>query len=254
MIFILGGNGFVGSAFSRICQKQNLEHCIITRENYAKCIGRHCDVFINANGSSSKLLGNKDPKSDFDINVKSTHNTLMDFKFKKYVLISSCDVYPDCSSPAITSEDSSIDISKQSVYGFHKYLAEQCVQNASEQWLIMRLGGMVGIGLRKNAIFDILYGGKMWLDPESKLQFINTNDVAKITIDLLDKKIDNEIYNLCGDGLVKLQEVINRTGKHIQIMTNSPNVIYNVNISKIKKIASLPTSIETVNKFVDEMI
>jgi nucleoside-diphosphate-sugar epimerase len=254
MIFILGGNGFIGSAFSRICIKQNLEHHIITKENYAKYSDRSCDVFINANGSSSKLLGNKDPKADFDANVKSTRDTLVDFKFKKYVLISSCDVYPDCSSPATTSEDFNIDVSKQSVYGFHKYLAEQCVQNTSERWLIMRLGGMVGIGIKKNAIFDILYGDKIWLNPESKLQFINTDDVAQITIDLLEKKINNETYNLCGDGLVKLQDVINRVGKHIQIVANSPNVVYNVNVSKIKKIISLPKSIETVNKFVDEMI
>jgi len=128
MIFIIGGEGFVGSAFARFCQNKNKEFEIIDRENYDSFKGKKCDILINANGNSSKILATKDPLEDFEATVTSVRKSMDDFKCKKYILLSSCDVYPDCSSPNLTSEDSQIDISKQTSYGSHKYQAEHSVK------------------------------------------------------------------------------------------------------------------------------
>ena len=57
MIFLLGGNGFVGSGFVRAMETRGLAFRVITRANYAEFAGQECDLFINANGNSSKLLG-----------------------------------------------------------------------------------------------------------------------------------------------------------------------------------------------------
>jgi nucleoside-diphosphate-sugar epimerase len=251
MIFIIGGNGFVGSSFSQYCKNQNLEYQIITRENYSDFIGKSCNILINASGSSSKLLGNKDPVSDFDKNVKNTLKTINDFQFTTYILLSSCDVYPDCSSPHTTKEDSKIELSQQNTYGFHKYLAELCVIHYTKDWIILRLGGMVGKGLKKNPIFDIIHGGPLWLDPKSQLQFLNTYDVAQITFELIKKNISNEIYNICGDGLVLLKDII---AKHdvISISPESSVVKYDVDIEKIKHFTSIPKSEKTVMDFIEQ--
>jgi nucleoside-diphosphate-sugar epimerase len=149
LIFILGGQGFVGSAFVRFCQSNNKEFVMIDRQNYDFYKGKSCDVFVNANGNSSKILATNNPMEDFVATVQSTKNSLIDFKFNKYVFLSSCDVYPDCSSPDLTKEDSVIDVSKQSTYGFHKHLAEECVIHSVPNWLVIRMGGMVGQGLKK---------------------------------------------------------------------------------------------------------
>lgn len=250
LYFILGGKGFVGSAFVRFCQSTGIDHVIIDRQNYDTHVGKSCDVLINASGGSSKVLASKDPLNDFDASVRNTRKTLVDFKFKKYVMISSCDVYPDCSSPVTTKEDVEIDISKQSPYGFHKYLAEQCVRNASSDWLIVRLGGMVGPGLKKNPIFDILHGGPLWLDPKSQLQYMKTDDVAKITFMLLQKGFKKEIFNVCGKGLVQLEDVMK--DYKINVNPGSPLVKYDINIDKVSKLTDVPVSLDAVMNFIQE--
>lgn len=249
LIFILGGKGFVGSAFVRYCQSNKMEYSVIDRQNYESLKGKSCDVFINANGNSSKVLAQKKPLDDFDATVRSTKKSLLDFSFKKYVLLSSCDVYPDCSSPDTTKEDSVIDLARQSTYGFHKYMAEKCVQYSCPDWLIIRMGGMVGTGLKKNAIFDIVHGDTMWVDPQSELQFMNTDEVAKTVFSLIAKDIKNEIFNVCGDGLVKLQKIIDIVGA-AKVKEGSPRTKYNVNIEKIKNLIQMPDSMESVLNFV----
>ena len=42
MVFILGGRGFVGSAYARVCNAAGREFRVIDRENYASLTGRSC--------------------------------------------------------------------------------------------------------------------------------------------------------------------------------------------------------------------
>lgn len=251
MIFILGGKGFVGSAFTRYCQSNGIDYEIIDRNNYLSNRGRSCDVFINANGNSSKVLATKDPIKDFDATVRSVRSSLNDFQFKRYVLLSSCDVYANCSSPETTHEDSEIDVSRQSQYGFHKYLAEECVRHSAKDWLVIRMGGMVGTGLKKNPIFDIINGGPLWVDPASEIQYVNTDDVAKTVFGLIDRNLTKEIFNICGNGLVKLEKLLQNHA--VKVNPNSPMVKYDVNIEKIQKITKMPDSMETVTNFISSI-
>ena len=250
MIFILGGSGFVGSAFARVCQKRGWDHAVITRSNYATFVGRSCDVFVNANGNSRKNLAVKAPLEDFDASVRTVRASLSDFTFDAYVLLSSCDVYPDCSMPEATREESSIDVRRQSPYGFHKYLAELSVRHAATRWLVTRLGGFVGPGLWKNAIYDILAGGPLWLDPRSELQFLCTDDAAEIILGLVHAPVVNEIVNVCGKGTIELQEVIDAVGKHVRVEAGSPRVTYDVNTGKLEGLVTVPETRKTVLEFV----
>lgn len=246
MIFIIGGRGFVGSAYARWCDLSGAEYKIITRENYNDLIGAECDLLINANGNSSKILSVKEPMTDFDMSVRSVRKSLVDFKADCYVHLSSCDVYPDCSSPQTTREDAFIDISRQSPYGFHKYLAEQCVMHGHKNWLIFRMGGFIGPGMKKNAIFDILKGDTLWLDPASELQYINTDTAAGLVMEIVKQKTKNEIFNLCGDGLIKLEEVIQFVDSKVRVNPGSSKVRYQVSTDKIKGKAKLPSTRDMV--------
>ena len=248
MIFILGGKGFVGSAFTRFCEANNIEHLVINKENYNDFKHESCEIFINANGNSDKVLAKQKPYDDFQANVINTQKSLYDFKFKKYIYLSSNDVYSDCSSISLTKENLEIDVSKLSSYGFHKYLAEICVQHATSDWLILRLGGMVGIGLRKNPIFDIMSGGPLWVDPQSELQFLNTDKVAEIIFHLIDKNISNEIFNICGREPIRLEEII-KLAKPVKVNHERPMVKYNVNIEKIMNYVEIPLTINTIKDF-----
>ena len=250
MIFILGGRGLVGSGFARYCEKTGRPFQVIHRENYASCVGQSCDLLINANGNSSKILARRDPKQDFEASVSSVRASLEDFRYEHYVHVSSCDVYPDCSSPEATREELPLDAARQTPYGFHKLLAEQCVQHAAGDWLIMRCGGFIGPGLKKNAIYDILQGGPLFLDPNSELQFLHTGRAAEIVFRLIEQGISREIFNVCGKGLVRLQDVIDRSGKAVAVNPDSPAVRYEVSIEKVSALVDIPDTRAAVFDFV----
>jgi nucleoside-diphosphate-sugar epimerase len=252
MVFLIGGGGFVGSAFARSCEAAGRDCVVLTRDTYSRHIGEACDALINANGNSRKPLAREAPVREFDASVRTVRASLEDFRYNRYIHLSSCDVYPNCSSPAATDEDQVLNPAEQSTYGFHKYLAEQCVRNRAKDHLIFRLGGFVGPGLKKNAIFDIQQGGPLWLDPESELQFLHTDDCARIVLSLIDNGPRNEVLNLCGKGLVKLLDVMRWAGRDaVPVQPGSPQVRYDVNIEKISRLIPIPEAGETVRAFVE---
>jgi len=254
MIFILGGNGFVGSAYARVLAAQGREFTVITRDNYADLAGRACDVLINANGNSKKFLATQAPLDEFDASVRSVRASLVDFPCRTYVYLSTVDVYPDCSPATPTAETTPLDPATQSTYGFHKHLAEQCVRHSARAWLILRLGGFVGPGLWKNAIHDALQGGPLWLDPRSELQFLHTDQAAELALSLIDSACRGEVFNLCGRGVVSLAEVIEATGMTVPVRPGSPRARYEVDISKLVSRVDVPQTRPTVLQFVRERL
>lgn len=250
MIFVLGGKGFVGSAFARYCERKGRPYAVIDLEEYASYTGQACEVLINVNGNSHKPLAARAPMEDFDASVRSVRASLVDFRFKKYVHISSCDVYPDCSSPETTRESLAPDPSRQTPYGFHKLLAEQCVRHAAADWLIFRCGGFVGPGLRKNAICDILHGGPPFLDPGSELQYLHTDRAAEIAFRVLEAGASREVFNLCGRGTVRIGEVAELAPRPIPVKPGSPRVRYEISLEKISALVELPETRSSVLEFV----
>lgn len=252
MIFILGGNGFIGSAISRYCIATNIDYQVITRDNYESLKGQKCNVLINANGNSKKFLAKEQPLVEFDASVRSVRASLIDFKFDFYVHLSSCDVYPDCSSPESTREDGQIDAEKQSPYGFHKYLSELCVRNIANKWLVIRMGGFVGPNLVKNPIFDILQGGPLWLDPASELQFMHTDAFAQILFVLIEQKITNKVINVCGVGTVTLKDLISHVGHDVTVVEGSTKVRYEISTDLIQSMIQVPLTKTTVFDYLSQ--
>lgn len=244
----------MGSAFARLCEKRGIPHKIITRKNYGEFAGKSCDIFINANGNSKKFLSQKEPLADFDASIRTVCSSLHDFRYDKYVLCSSCDVYPDLSNPSNNSEATDIDITKLSRYGFHKYVAEQFVRYEASKFLIFRFGGFVGPGMTKNPIFDILNGGPLWLHPGSRLQYLHTDVAADRVWRLVENNVTNETVNLCGNGLIGLDEVMARLGLSVPVNEGSLKVVYEINIRKALGYFDIPESRQTVLEFVDEAV
>ncbi|WP_193176001.1 NAD-dependent epimerase/dehydratase family protein [Oricola nitratireducens] len=249
MIFLLGGNGFVGSGFARTLRERGLPFEIITRENYGDFVGKSCDLFINANGNSKKFLAKDDPKAEFRASVQSVRDTLADFKFGTYLFLSTSDIYPDCSSPELTREDAEIDVDRQSPYGFHKYLAELCVRHAAPDWLIVRQGGFVGPGLKKNAVYDILHGDKLFVHPESRFQFIHTDDSARLVLELLDKGVRNQVVNLTGRGTASAAEIMDLAGRKLPHPADALPVRYEISTQQAGELVKLPRTFDSVRDF-----
>jgi hypothetical protein len=109
---------------------------------------------------------------------------------------------------------------------------------------------MVGPGLKKNAVFDILNGGPLWLDPASELQYLHTDDVASILFRLLDLGVDGEVLNCCGRGVMRLVEIMELAGKNVCVKPGSPRVRYEVAVEKLERYMCVPETRVRVRVFV----
>lgn len=248
MFYIIGGNGFVGSAYARLFDAQGLKYQIITRDNAVEFKGTSCDLLINANGNSKKFMANRDPIWEFEASVNSVLYSLEDYKAERYVFLSTGDVYPQTHSPDVTLEDQILDVSKMSRYGLHKFMAEQLVRGVHANHLIIRMGGFVGPGLSKNAIYDMMTGGDLWLGLGSRLQFINTDDAANIVFGLAQNNdIKNETINLGAKGKASLQEVYVACGSQSVVKEDAKDVTYELSLDKLARLYGgvLPDSRET---------
>ena len=253
MILLPGGAGFVGSAFSRLLAARRIAHESISRDSYARAVGRAGTILINASTNSRKYLADEDWNADFEASVASVVRTLRDFTVDLYVLISSVDVYNVLDDPAQNGEDAVIDPLRLSTYGFHKYTAEACVRRHAPRWLIVRLAGMVGPGLKKNPVFDVLHGRPLSIHPDSRYQFMSTDAVADVVWRLIEAGVTNRVINVCGQGLISPKAISELAGKPLIVSPDaaaSPPRVVNINTSEAARFAALPDTAATIAEFV----
>jgi nucleoside-diphosphate-sugar epimerase len=132
-------------------------------------------------------------------------------------------------------------------------MAEQLVQHYADRWVIARLAGMVGPGLHKNPVYDILHGQPLRIHPESQYQFVSTEEAARMVWSVIERGIENEIFNVCGEGLISPAEIARLAGREMNLSLLNPTAqprIVNVNNEKIKRIGSLPPTHEAVAQYV----
>lgn len=252
VVFLIGGKGFVGSAYARLFQRLGHECHVITRDNWSEYVGRSCDVLINANGNSKKFMADRDPKWEFEASVSSVVASMADFHSHRYVLLSTGDVYPNQESPRVTQEDQAIEKRRLSRYGLHKLIAEELIQALHPRWLIMRMGGFVGPGLKKNAIYDILHGPTVWLQPDSELQFISTDSAAEVVWRLVQRGIEGEIVNLGGRGVVKIGALHEHARSLHPFSSEARHVRFELDLAKLERLAGhLPDAQSEVIEFLN---
>ena len=255
MIFLMGARGFVGSAFARFFEKRKVSYVAIHRETYESFAGRKCDILINAAGNSKKYLADQDPLADFNQSVLLSLRALHDFRPTFYVLLSSVDVYPVLADPAKNHEGIMFDPLQSSIYGFHKRMAEFLVQKHAASWLIVRLAGMVGRGLKKNPVYDVLHERPLYVHPDTQYQFMPTETVAHTVWRLIQNKITNDIFNVCGQGLISPRQIAALAKKPLNVSLLPadavPRIVW-VNTKKINKLMPMPQTSKTVTTYIEQ--
>jgi len=150
-------------------------------------------------------------------------------------------------------EASLIDLTKASNYGFHKLLAEQLVRHYARRWIILRLAGMVGPGLRKNPVYDILHSQPLWIHPESRYQFMATEEVARIAWSLAQKGHTEEVFNVCGEGLISLKQIAEQAKRELdtsRLGAEAKPRIVDVNMDKVRRLFEVPRTEEAIAGFI----
>ncbi len=215
-VFLLGARGFVGSAFARLFARLGRPCHALEVDSYGAHAGEDCPILIHAAGNSRKYLADDDPAADFEQSVSLVMRALRDYRPALFILISTVDVYNCLDDPNRNHEDAVIDPLGLSAYGFHKILAEYCVRRHATRWMIARLAGMVGPGLGKGPIFDILHRQPLRIHPDSRYQFLPTDEVADVVWELA-QNAPGGIYNVCGTGLVSPREIASLAGRALDL-------------------------------------
>jgi len=245
MIFIVGGNGLTGSAVVRHCRAAGLEHQVVQRENFRDFLGRSCDILVYANGNALKWKANQDPLFDFHASLASTAQYVHGVACRRYVHLSTVDVYSDKASLAGTAEDAPIVAASLDAYGFHKHLAEEYVRKfAGDRALILRLPGLVGPGLKKNPAYDVLHPEKkVMISRESRLNFIHTDDIARILFTLVDAGAAGT-FNVAAADSIRIGDMAELAGVHTEYTEEAENhrQEYAINTAKLAKLVDLPDS------------
>ena len=162
-VIVIGATGLIGTSVCQFLKNKGYTPIEIHSKIYENYVGCQARVLINCNGSSYRYHAKQNPKFDFDANVQSVKNTLFDFDYELYVYCSTVDVYPRTDSYLQTEESTPIAPSVLHPYGFHKWLAERLIEKYAENFLILRLGTVIGPNLKRGPIFDILYSKYLYL-------------------------------------------------------------------------------------------
>lgn len=145
---LIGFTGFVGST---LLKQTHFSECYRST-NINEIRNRKFDTVVCAGASAQKWLANRNPADD-KRKIDSLVDHLRTIKCKTFILISTVDVFKE---PVEVNESTLVDESDLHAYGLHRRFLEKFVEQYFSNYLIVRLPGLVGPGLRKNIIFDFL--------------------------------------------------------------------------------------------------
>ncbi|MBA1288773.1 pyridine nucleotide transhydrogenase [Pseudomonas japonica] len=161
---LIGYTGFVGSTLT----KQSQFSVFYRSTNISDIRDKKFDMVICAGAPAQKWIANRDPEADRS-SIEALINSLKTVKCATFVLISTVDVFKN---PVGVNEDSSVDEDGLHSYGLHRRMLEKFVEANFENYLIVRLPGLVGPGLRKNIVYDFLNRNSLEsIDSRSVYQF-----------------------------------------------------------------------------------
>ncbi len=142
---------------------------------------------------------------------------LTTLKFKKFIFISSIDVYPKEDNKLWHAQDSIIFDHIGSIYGQMKLLCESVVRRHCPDHLILRVSALIGPYMRKNNYLKIVEDDhpKLSLTADSKFNFVEYKDILRIIEKVLPESLRGT-HNLVSDDIVTLSDVAKKYNKNVE--------------------------------------
>ncbi|MGF6776402.1 pyridine nucleotide transhydrogenase [Paraburkholderia sp. GAS334] len=145
---LIGFSGFVGGTLLR----QASFDALYRSSNIDQIDGHTFDTVICAGAPAQKWLANREPVADC-MKIEGLIAHLDTIHCRTFILISTVDTFRN---PVNVDEATPVDEAGLHAYGLHRRLLEKFVERRFPNHLTARLPGLVGPGLRKNVIFDLL--------------------------------------------------------------------------------------------------
>jgi dTDP-4-dehydrorhamnose reductase len=146
---LIGYTGFVGSNLRMDGEFTDFYNS----SNFTEIAGETYDEIVCSGISATKWLANQEPEQDWAA-IQRLLDVLAQTSAKRFVLISTIDVYPDPAKPL--AEDAELESLPNHPYGRHRLRVETWVKERFANHLIVRLPALFGPGLKKNVIYDLL--------------------------------------------------------------------------------------------------
>ena len=164
---LIGHTGFVGSSLLR----QRSFEDLFNSSTVADLPKRSYDLVVCAGAPAQKWIANRDPAGD-RARLAPLFEALRALRCGQMILISTVDVFR---RPAGVDESTPAEADGLHAYGRHRLEIEQMVRERFPRALIVRLPGLVGPGLRKNAIYDLQHDNNVAaIDSRGVFQFYPT--------------------------------------------------------------------------------
>ncbi|MCR5876317.1 pyridine nucleotide transhydrogenase [Phenylobacterium sp. J426] len=144
---LVGWSGFVGQSLLR----QRPFDRRFRSTDIAEARGLEAELLVCAGAPAQKWVADREPEAD-RARLQGLAEHLDHVQARRVVLISTVDVFADSRG---ADEDSDPDAQAPGAYGANRRWLERWVLGRFPGALIVRLPGLVGPGLRKNAIFDL---------------------------------------------------------------------------------------------------
>ena len=204
------------------------------RKNPNKYHREEFDIIIHCAFNNSNNIRTSTAFSYLEDNIFLTEK-LTKIKHKKFIFISSIDVYPLGLKEWKEDEDILIDEVK-SLYGKMKIFCEAIVKNNCKDYLILRPSAMIGKYMRPNSLIRILEEEKpqLTLAEKSTFNYIFYKDVLRF-IEISISKSVSGIFNISSKKNISLEEVAKTLNKKVNF-GNFNYVTNNINIEKFLKI------------------
>lgn len=144
--------------------------CFYNSKNIESIAGREFDLLVVSAMPAAMWIANKEPEADRAV-LDRLVGCLKQARARQAVIISTVAVYP---VPVGVDETTSIDASAQTPYGRHRHMLERMAGDLYANVLTVRLPGLFGDGLKKNAIYDLLHNNDIHkINAASVYQFYN---------------------------------------------------------------------------------
>jgi nucleoside-diphosphate-sugar epimerase len=178
---LIGYTGFVGGNLMR----QRSFDATFNSTNIDGIAGRSFDLVVCCGARAEKWKANADPEGDYD-GIERLIRPLGQANIRRLVLVSTVDVFI---SPIDVDEDSPTPLNGLHAYGRNRRRLEQIVAGRFDA-TIVRLPGLYGPGLKKNAIHDLLHDHDVHkIDSRGVFQFYNVERLWRDIAAAMDRGI-----------------------------------------------------------------
>lgn len=222
------------------------------RNSHIDRIRAGADFIIHCAGRPPEAVTSKSLFPFLEDNVLLTEK-LVEIPHKKFIYISSVDVYPKNSVTHSEDEDISIE-SLSDFYGLSKLMSESIVQKNCRNSLILRCASFLGHYSRANSLVK-LFGEEnpsLSLSAESTLNYVRHNQIAEF-IKYASENNAQGIYNVTSGENV----VLGRAAEAFKRKAHFGSFTYKVGTVSNQKISSVfpsfkQTSLDVIHQFVKE--